>query len=706
MCCPRVRRLVFTAMTEPTESLHFLDYWRVVCSRKEIVIAVFLLIVATGIVLTYTMPKVYIASAIIAVKQERPDLPIFTPDLMRYDPYFLRTQFEIIQSRPVIEEVVRKLDLNTKLGKAYGYLAVLGDKSFDQTATIVGDCMNVQQYRDTNLIEIQIELAEPKASAPQLAADVANMIVAVYRELSTRRSREEIERALESLRESLEQQKKTVEKLEKNVNEIRHRVGITTMFSGRVDMGRLDDLRLREIEALKVRLRLELEDKKATHEKVASLADKELLYSQQPLVGDKVLEALVHEKRQADIRLRDIQDSLGAKHPDVTRLVAAIDEIQTKVIEQLKGLRTGVLHNYETAQAKFTAVEVMLEEFKATRRHDQSTGYLEFDKARADLEQARKIRDMLDIRVVEEIIKLRMPKTIVALIEPAKPSSFDDPAKPNTILYIMLSVLVGITSGIGLAYFVEYLDTSVKTIEEIERYMNIPVVGVIPQKVKPFVDETAEGVHQEAYRVLRTNIQLSKRVKDAKTFCFTSGSVAEGKSLTLFNLAYVCAQLGDRVLIVDSDLYRPRQHKILGISNTVGLVNMLLGEVNLEDSILSTSVPNMDVLPSGKLSSRIHGLLDTWRMKEFVQTVKKSYDCIFFDAPPIIGVSDASLLIREMDAVLLIVQHRKYPRGVSNRAKGMIENISGNLVGVVLNKINVSRDYSYYYYQQHSYYYP
>jgi capsular exopolysaccharide synthesis family protein len=319
-----------------------------------------------------------------------------------------------------------------------------------------------------------------------------------------------------------------------------------------------------------------------------------------------------------------------------------------------------------------------------------------------DLEHARKIRDALEMRYHQERIGLRIPRTTVEVIEPAKPPDREDYVSPDFMLNLVLSIMVGLGFGVGLAYFIEYLDTSVKTIEDVERYMRVPVMGVIPQKVRPLVDETAEGAHAEAYRVLRTNMQFSKKVKGGKTFCVTSGSVGEGKSLTIFNLAYVCAQLGDRVLIVDSDLHRPRQHRILGVSNARGLANILVGEAPLDEVIVKTQVSNLEFLPSGKLSSGVHGLLDTQKMKQLVATLKERYDYVFFDAPPIIGVSDASLLVGEMDGVLLVVQHRKYPRSVSNRAKDMVENVGGNLLGVVLNNINISRDYSYYY---HYYYY-
>jgi len=161
-----------------------------------------------------------------------------------------------------------------------------------------------------------------------------------------------------------------------------------------------------------------------------------------------------------------------------------------------------------------------------------------------------------------------------------------------------------------------------------------------------------------------------------------------------------------RVLLVDADLHRPRQHKILKLSNSRGLADVLMGDLSLEEAIAATSMANMDVLLSGRVAPGAHGLLDTRRLKELVEALRQSYDMILFDAPPVIGVSDASLIVREVDGVILVVQHRKYPFSVSLRAKAIIDNLGANLVGVVLNNINVSRDYSYYYYHHHYYSYP
>jgi capsular exopolysaccharide synthesis family protein len=220
--------------------------------------------------------------------------------------------------------------------------------------------------------------------------------------------------------------------------------------------------------------------------------------------------------------------------------------------------------------------------------------------------------------------------------------------------------------------------------------------------VKPLNQEGGESPHSESYRVLRTNLQFANKGEHGGAFAMLSGGVGEGKSTTLFNLAYICATMGSKVLIVDSDLRRPVQHTFLDMSNRFGLTNVLLRDVPIEETIKATSVPNLHFLPSGKLPRNSIGLLDSRRIRELIKNLKARYDYVFFDSPPVMGVSDASILAAELDGVMLVVQYRKYPRVMSARAKRLIENVGGNILGVVLNNINIMRDDYYYYY--HSYY--
>jgi capsular exopolysaccharide synthesis family protein len=202
---------------------------------------------------------------------------------------------------------------------------------------------------------------------------------------------------------------------------------------------------------------------------------------------------------------------------------------------------------------------------------------------------------------------------------------------------------------------------------------------------------------------LRTNILFSQKDPKLNSITIVSGGAGEGKSTTIFNLATVFAQNGSRVLVVDSDLRRPSLHKVLKVSNSVGLTNFLLKQNTLEEVIQTSPLATLDFMPSGKLPSSSMGVLSSAQMKELIRDLKRRYDYVFFDSPPIMGVSDASILASEVDCVLQVIQYRRYPQPMTIRAKQMIEKVGGNLLGIVLNNINMASDENYYYYS--GYYY-
>ena len=195
---------------------------------------------------------------------------------------------------------------------------------------------------------------------------------------------------------------------------------------------------------------------------------------------------------------------------------------------------------------------------------------------------------------------------------------------------------------------------------------------------------------------------FSRKNESWNTVSVLSGGAGEGKTTTLFNLAVIFAQNGQRVLVVDSDLRRPAVHKMLHLPNTIGLTDFLLKQRTLDEIIQKTKLPTLDFIASGKLPSSSMSILGSARMKETIQELKRRYEFIFFDSPPLLGVSDASILASEMDMVLQVIQYRRYPQPMTLRAKQMILKVGGNLVGIVLNNINMSQDENYYYYSGYS----
>jgi capsular exopolysaccharide synthesis family protein len=677
---------------EPQEiGLHFLDYWRVVRSRKEIVLAVALLVIITGTAWTMTLPRMYEAEAKVSVKEDQGDVEVFGPGGggFSYNPFFLRTQFEIIQSRQILYKVVDNLNLTKEWGKKFNE-----DKSpigRGLAFNILSGALRVQPYRDTTLISIVVKMEDGGE-----AALVANEVAKVYREHRLGEKRSQMMRGIEALEGEIEKQQDKVNKSEEDLERIRRELGISTLGMGGMQ---IDKMKLQAMQGDLIAARVEMLVRKSRLEQIQSLSGDDLLSVYQFIVGDASLNSLRQQITDTQVSLKLMLENLGENHPDVKKLRAGLEELRQRLAEGLTGMKKGVEADYQVCKAKYTALEQELAAIKKTDIDAERDKYLPYNKAERKLENERAVLTALKSRLAQQGIELQIPRTPVEVIDPAEPSN--SPVSPNLFFNILMGIVAGIVSGIGLAFFLEYLDTSIKTVDDVEKYLSLPVLGAIPQRVKPLNEEGPDSPHAEAYRVLRANIQFANK-GNGGAFSFISGGAGEGKSTTLFNLAFVCAQQGDKVLIVDSDLRRPVQHTILGMSNRFGLTNVLMRDVPIEETIKPTAIPNLHFLPSGKLPKTSIGLLDSQRMRELVKNLKARYDYVFFDSPPIIGVTDASILASEVDGVMLVVQYRKFPKVISMRAKRMIENTGSHILGVVLNNINIMRDDYYYYY--HSYY--
>ena len=698
--------------SETPETVHLLDYWQILYARKEIVIAVALSMIFMGIIITRALPRVYSATSVIRVQRERPDVDVFGQSFSGYDPYFLRTQFEIIRSGPIMEEVVRELNLNDEFSRAYNYGdRLLPSASFDRTVELLRSKMSLDIRRDTDLISITINFdkpSEPDGAAAALAARTANMVARVFRNWTLRQSRDTREGGLEVLQQELNEQNRKIALEEQRIFELRQKFDLTLLAEG--DTGassirsEISMLSTRQSQAL-----LDVNIRKMRYERIVGMQSEDLAGTLRVLIGDTSLEPLVAEKQKMQIELNAMtRASLGPNHPNVVRATALLDEIDAKIDERVSMLKLALKLDYERAEAELAEMTDTLEKLKKQEMELSSSGVTDYRNAMSEIALMKARRDYLEDRLIKEKITLRLPSTSVQVIEQAKTEKTPVPTSPNFALNMMLSVVAGIFFGVVLAFFVEYLDTSIKTVDDLEKHVGSQVLGVIPQKIRHLNDPNARSTHAEPYRVLRTNMKSVKNLGDSRVICLTSPSAGEGKTQTVFNLAYVCAEIGDHVCLVDCDLFRPRQHNILHVDNAVGLCNVIVGETTLDNAVVHTADVNLDFLPSGRMSgANVHGLIDTAEMKSVLDELKKRYDWVFLDSPPVIGVSDTAMLIRMVEGVIMVVQHRKYPRAVSKRAKDTIVNMGGNLLGCVLNNINIARDYSSYYYKnQYYYYYP
>ena len=676
-----------------TTALHFLDYWRVIRDRKEVILAVALLTIVTGTAYTLMMPKKFTATTQLEVREDAMDVdPFFERQVNRmgYNPFFLMTQEKIMKSRPVLTAVIRNLNLQKVWGAQLNE-----DKSPvapELALQILARSLRVEQDRDTTLMNISVTTEDAK-----LSAEIANEIANVYRDRRLFAKRREIQHAIDAMSNEVRKQQERVEEAEAELERIRQERGIALI--GRGQMGiRVEATRLNMLETERSAARVEMLVRKARLDQLEGLEGEKLMDAAAYIVQDPTLMGIRQQliDSQVSLQLMIQNGVMGENHPEVMRLKGAVDELTRQLSSALEGLKAGVKADYEVARQKYIALDEELAQIRTSDIVSEGENFLPFDRAERNVNIQRDILTALRARITQTGIEVEVPRTAVEIIEEAEPP--ERPSSPLVVLNIFLSVVLGLLAGTGLAFFVEYLDVSIKTVDEVEKYLGLPVLAVIPQQSRPLTEAGQSSGQGEAYRALRTSLALLAREGKQKIFTVISGGVGEGKSTTLFNLAYVCAEQGSKVLIVDSDLRRPVQHKMVGLANRTGMVNVLTDELKIEDVVQETGVPNLWLMPSGRLRRGSLGIMNNARLRAMLDVLKERYDFVLLDSPPILGVTDAAILASEADGVLLVVQYRKYPKIISLRAKRMIENAGGHLMGAVLNNINIMRDDYYYYY--------
>lgn len=686
----------------PTQEnkLHFLDYWRIIRIRKTVILAVFLLVVITATLVTFVLPKHYLSKASIKVDRPGADIAEFTSRNMSgvYDPYFIQTEFEAIKSEAVLSNVIARLDLTKRWGVKFNNGERL--KTSD-TLDLLRARLDLRPVRNTMFIEIGVIMDKPDE-----AAELANVVAEAYRDHRLEEIKRATEGGIRALEERFDNQKKEVARTQEELNKLREKYGVVDLgYGGSEPVGTIDAAAVQNFNArlIEEESRLNSEEKRLMTLTNMSRADQlKALPNISPDPQFAELNAQLNLAQQALIKSsRDF----GPESPTVITAQKLVDDLTKKVNDRLDGVIVGMQTSVISLREGVESLRSKLAAAKAhdTQRAIETRPY--YDKKR-ELDNLVAFQKILEQRLAMEKVDLSLPRTgMVTIMNRAKAE--EKPISPKVTLNIILGVVVGLVVGIGLAFFIEYLDTSVKTIDDVERALQAPVLGVIPQNVGLLIKEGAESPHAEAYRVLRTNILFSRKDEKLNCMAVVSAGAGEGKSTTVFNLATIFAQSGSRVIIVDSDLRRPTLHKMVGVTNSIGLTNYLLKQNTLEEVIQTTPVPTLDFMASGKLPSSSLGILSSSQMKDLINELKNRYDFVFFDSPPIMGVSDASILASEVAMTIQVIQYRRYPQPMNIRAKQMIEKVGGNLIGIVLNNINMSQDESYYYYSgyYHDYYY-
>ncbi len=671
------------------------DFFHLLRQRKSLIFLVFGIVVLTTAVVTKLLPKWYLSTATIRVEKPEGEVKLFqNQNSNSYDPNFLQDQFKIIQSAKVIYPVIEKLRLNEKLMKA-----ALANHPLTTDYTyefILKKMLNVESPRGSSLIEINVYAQEA-----QLAAEIANEITRFYAEdrilFATAGQREglaQLRKELESQERNVSQQRDSVEKLRKDLN-----------ISG-VDLNsRYNDMEidnLRQMQSSLVALSVDAIGRKTRYERFKGIApDDRISLVNSELIQDPNIHSLLQAFLIADQTVTRMKARLGEAHPELISANENRLKIKEQLDAQLRGYESALEISFKESEARVAELQKQLDEARVGQILSARERMRPFEEATQKLDDEVRLLSTLKVTLRQREIDFQVPKKTIEILNVAEPAR--RAARPSLFLNLAFAALFGLVLGVATAVFIEYFDTSFRNVAEVEGKLQRPMLGVIPHAdvplpLKPIDDE--DPADSEPYRVLHTNLNLVlKNAERGRSLVFLSAGPGEGKSTTLLRLARIMAISGERILLVDADVRRPTQHSLAKLPKEPGLSDFLSGRVSLSAAIQRAVVPNLDFIACGKGLSFTISINHVDALKAMLAELKGQYDRILFDAPPIIGVSDASILASVVDDVVLVIQHRRNPQTMVVHAQQIAENVNRRpLVGVVLNRVplNSGEDYGYY----------
>ncbi len=677
-------------------NLHAIDYWQVVKNRYGIIILTFLLVLLTAAVITYVMPKMYESKVVIQINpdgQKTSALQVGDNAQMMMTRQFFSTQFSIIKS----EETLKRVNEQLKLSRRWN----MSDKD---ALAMLASIVKTKQERGTDLIEISVEHRDREDVRP-----IAEQVAKSYGQRRTDTLNKRRLEMINIFKGKRRVQEDKVEDHRSRLYSLSKRLKIPYHGKdGKFYAGRDADANESN------RASTAFEDAKRAKDQLESfvnslsgLDDHALIVT---LIASGRPEAAAvkadHDQLNGykQLKATALTSGIGPKHRSIIGLEVSIKETNERLSNTVVNVRNKLAEDLKifNKNVEKLRLDTLNEKGDLMVSAEEKT---KFGKVRVDYEREVAILDAIKQAEFTEAIGEDLEREPLEFHERAKTPDVKEYVSPNWTLNMGLGAFAGLIFGVGIAFALEFMDTSVKSLEDVERYLQVPVLAVVPRDVGVLHQQSGASPDAEAYRILRTNIEFNRKNPDDNAITVVSGGAGEGKSTTLVNLSYICAQGGYSTLMIDADLRRPRLHTFFEINNTVGLTNYLTTDLMLEDVILQTPVDNLFFMPSGILPADAAGILNSRRMSEMVQDVKQRFDLVLIDSPPILGVSDASVLASEVDLTMIVVQHRKLPRNMLVRVKQAVENVGGTVLGVVLNNVDVRSDSQYQYYTSYYTYY-
>jgi capsular exopolysaccharide synthesis family protein len=699
------------------------EYLRILRRHKWIILATLVVLVTIVTIGTMLTRPVYRAEAKLEIGKEtervmqgRQILEMESANV--FNPFFLQTQVDILHSRDLARRVIQKLDLpDNDEFKAKGTEDAPENIREVQLVNNFQRRYDVAVGRQTRVISLTFD-----AYSPKLAADVANAVSDEYIIWSMENRLQGVTTAKDFLSKRVHEAEATLREAEADYQQYlaAHKI-IAADGKGDITVDRASELN---------RQLVEVQNERRTAEAIYNRS-KEVQADDLPqVIGDATVQNLSRELSKQKQELANLSAKYQPTYPAVKQVQEQIKQLETQLADHKVKIIKNIETQFRVARKREDDLKAALGQSK-NEAIQQNRETAELGLKKQKVETGRKILEDLQGRLQQAEVESDFRPSNIRIVQRAEiPIA---PVKPNKILNIGLSVLIGLALGIGLAFFLEYLNNTINTAEDVERIVQLPSLGGIPSLQSLAKNKMLGGGFSavggngkksialasintellsghdplssfaESYRALRTSLLLSSAEHAPRTMLITSSHPAEGKTTIVANTAISLAQTGARVLVLDADMRRPRCHKILSTKNDAGLSTYLSRDIGVDKVIQPHEIPNLYVMAAGPVPPNPSELLSSVKMRILVAELQDRFDHIIIDSPPVIHVTDALIISPHVDGVVIVVKSGQTPREAVQRAKQALSDVNAKIFGVVLNCIDLNTE-SYYYNYKYAYY--
>lgn len=700
-------------------------WFEILWKHKWLVISFAGLVIASTFVFTRRQPVIYEASTQIVIDLSAPRYLSGGNEVVSLGigntwntKEFYETQYRIIRSRMVAAKVVEKLGLDRDLD--FLGVAKIEDPAERAQALEAADAVSrlAGRVRVDPVADSQVVFIKVRDQNPKRAKLLADEIATAYKNQNVQRKVSAAKDAVEWLTKQADQLVLDQKAAEEALLEYKRAENILGASLG--DAQQLLGLELQDARKKLREARTTAESLRERNRQVKGMTPKAARNSLDEVLDNGLVQQLKAQLVELENTRDDLLKRYMERHPDVqvaNRKIKRVEQaLEREITAELAGVKRSIQRDFDSAHRgeQMAAADVADLEKRAREMHAKERRYTELAAA---VSSKKALLEQMQLRLKEAQLQAESNANNVRILDTALVPTA--PVSPRLTINLAVALLISLVGGFGLAFLVEQLDSSVKSQEQLEREFGLTFLGIIPsmrdakgavvRNPDRYVLENPNSTVAECARTVRTNLLFMAPERELRSMLVTSAGPREGKTSTVVNIGATMAYAGSKILLVDSDLRRPRLHKVFDMTNDRGLTNMILDpDVAIADVIQDSGVDGMDVMCSGPLPPNPAELLQTKGFRRTLARLLEQYDRVIFDSPPVVAVTDAQVLGMQLDGAMLVVRAGQTTRDMLANAKRLLSDVNVHVLGALLNNLDVTRrgygQYYYRYYRQNAAY--